>query len=421
MYFRRELRGAILDPASSNKVRLLFGARQTGKTHLLEHLTPPKETERYDLLDTRLRRRLEADPGAFGRELRALPARVRHVVVDEVQKVPALLDEVQSFHDRAPDRLQIYLTGSSARRLRAHSANLLPGRSHVFHLSPVLQWEAGATAAPGWPFSRAGERRRAGALDSGEPTEEAPPFPPRDLPHRLVFGGLPGIWQEADEAATRTLAAYVENYLEEEIRREALARDVGAFSVFLRLVALESGRALNLAALSQESGVPASSLKNYCDILVDTFTAHAVPPYGRGGRKAVLTTPHLLLFDLGVRNAAAGLPLDERLVASEPGGLFEQWVVLELLGRAALRGRTHRVSFWRTRTGAEVDAVYESLEEDVPVEVKWTPHPHPKDARHLETFLDTYPERARRGVLVCRAERPQQLTERVVALPWDQL
>lgn len=411
MYFRRALLRSLDSPASANKVRLLFGARQTGKTSLLGRIPDGAETARYDLLDTRLRRRLEADPGALGRELRALPAGVRHVILDEVQKVPALLDEVQAFYDRQPDRLQFFLTGSSARRLRTHSANLLPGRSHVFHLHPVNQWETVSELAPDWPFSP----------PDGSQDDEVPPFPDHTLERRLIFGNLPGVWLETDETAGRTLAAYVENYLEEEIRREAHVRDLGAFSVFLRLVALESGRVLNLAGLSQESGVPASTLRNYCDVLVDTFTAHWLPPYGHPGRKRLLTTPRFVLFDLGVRNAAAGLPLDPNVLAPFAGDLLEQWVVLELLTRASHRGRSHRVSFWRTRTGAEVDLVYETPNEDVPIEVKWTANPHPKDARHLETFLDTYPERARRGLLVCRAERPQMLTDRSMALPWNML
>ncbi len=100
---------------------------------------------------------------------------------------------------------------------------------------------------------------------------------------------------------------------------------------------------------------------------------------------------------------------------------LEHWVAQELIARAGYAGRPHRVSFWRTAYGAEVDFVWEAPREDIPIEVKWTARPRPGDARHLETFLDEFPGRARRGLLVCRCAHPQQLTDRVRALPWHAL
>lgn len=187
----------------------------------------------------------------------------------------------------------------------------------------------------------------------------------------------------------------------------------------MRLAAIESGRQVNLLHLSRESGVPATTLKSYYAVLEDTFVGYWVRPYKGSGRKRLLTTPRFLFFDTGVRNAAAGLPLDRALLASEGPGLLEQWVGLELRYRAAYLGRGHEVSFWRTASGAEVDYVWQGPREDVPIEVKWTERPQPADARHIETFLDQYFRRARRGLVVCRCARPQRLTERVVAVPWD--
>lgn len=141
MFYRRFLLDRLASRLSRNKVRILFGARQTGKTELLRRVMPAEHTVFFDLAETAVRRRFETDLAAFGREVRALPARVKNVVLDEIQKVPALLDEVQSLYDAQKTRFEIYLTGSSARRLRRHSANLLPGRCHVFRLSPVCRWE----------------------------------------------------------------------------------------------------------------------------------------------------------------------------------------------------------------------------------------------------------------------------------------
>ena len=241
------------------------------------------------------------------------------------------------------------------------------------------------------------------------------------LSRLLRFGSLPGVRAESASTAQATLTTYVEHYLEEEIRREALVRELGPFSVFLRLAAVESGRQVNVARLSQESGVPASTVKSYYQVLVDTFVGYWMTTYGARTRKRLLTTPRFYFFDLGVRNAAADLTLPDRVPDELGGALLEHLVAQELIARAGYAGRGHRVSFWRTSYGVEVDLVWETPREDVPIEVKWTARPRPVDARHLETFLDEFPRRARRGLLVCRCPEPQQLTDRVRAIPWDHL
>jgi predicted AAA+ superfamily ATPase len=420
MYRRRHLERVLSGPVSRHKVRLLFGARQTGKTELLRHLLAGPGTRFFDLQDSAERRRFEADPSSFSREVRALPPAIRAVVVDEIQKVPALLDEVQALFDSAPRRWQFYLAGSSARRLRARSANLLHGRSHAYHLHPVCGWEVGrdgsASDAALPPPGVARRRRSPRAATAAGP----PPFPAQRLDRVLLLGCLPGVRSEPASTARATLGTYVGHYLEEEIRGEALVREMGPFLVFLHLAALESGRQVNLARLSQESGVPVSTLKNYYQVLVDTFVGHWMPAYAGRSRKRLLTSPRFHFFDVGVRNAAAELgsgPPSEEL----GGPLLAQWVAQEVVARADYAGRGHRVSFWRTTYGVEVDLVWESPREDLPIEVKWTARPRPVDARHLETFLDEFPHRARRGLLVCRCPQPQQLTDRVTAIPWDAL
>jgi hypothetical protein len=193
----------------------------------------------------------------------------------------------------------------------------------------------------------------------------------------LTLGSLPGVRTQAAAGARRTLEAYVDHYLEEEIRREALVREMGPFLVFLRLAATESGRQINLARLSQESGVAASTLKTYYQVLVDTFVGHWMPAYSRRVRTRLLTTPRFYFFDLGVRNAAADLPLDARVPDALGGPLLEHWVAQDLIARASYLGRGHRVTFWRTRSGAEVDFIWEAPREEIPIEVKWTARPAP--------------------------------------------
>ncbi len=147
MFFRRALLSSLVSPVSAGKVRLLFGARQTGKTELLRRVAQGAPSAVFNLQDTALRRRFEEDASRFAREVRALPASTRLVLVDEVQKVPALLDEIQALYDGDRTAREFFLTGSSARRLRRGSANLLPGRAHVYHLSPVVRWEQGIVSS----------------------------------------------------------------------------------------------------------------------------------------------------------------------------------------------------------------------------------------------------------------------------------
>jgi predicted AAA+ superfamily ATPase len=217
----------------------------------------------------------------------------------------------------------------------------------------------------------------------------------------------------------RSLQGYTELYLEEEIRREGLVRDIGPFSRFLELAALESGKTMNLVKLSNESGIPITTLRTYYQVLIDTFVGYWLEPFATRNRKRLLTTPKFFLFDLGVRNAAARLPLNETLIRLHGGELLEHWVGLELIHRVRLLGAGYRVGFWRTVGGAEVDFVVQTPKEIIAIEVKWTDKPSPSDARHLELFLKGVPKG--KGFVVCRVKEPRALTPRVQAIPWSDL
>ncbi len=392
---------------SRGKVRLLFGARQTGKSTLLRAVAPTNAVV-INLQDPRERMRYERTPGALASELEVRGEKRLVVCVDEIQKVPALLDDIQYLHDRFPGRFEFFVTGSSSRRLRAGAANMLPGRAHAYHLLAVIGPERA-----GSPMST--------VLPAIKPVAAGSGFSAAAIEDLLVWGSLPGVTSEPVARRTATLTTYAEIYLEEEIRREAVVRDVGAFARFLNLAATESGRTMNLTALSQESGVPVATIRNYYQVLVDTFVGYWIMPYGHSGQKEILSTPRFLFFDLGVRNAAADVPLSRELLKTQAGPLFEHWVLLELVARAIYLGRGYQVQFWRTRHGAEVDAVVTTPKGDIPIEVKWTEKPRAADARHLERFLDTYAVRAKRGFLVCRVPRAMRLTDRVVAIPWQEL
>lgn len=401
--YPRLLEGILQSEASLGKVRLLFGARQTGKSTLLQRIADANARV-FNLQERRTRLELERDPHVFTQILEADNRSPALVCVDEVQKVPALLDEVQYLHDTYPGRFRFLLTGSSARKLKTSSANLLPGRSHLFHLCPlILRERHGAPESRVFPVQM-------------EPL--ATGFPEPMLDDLLLFGSLPGVTLENEGTRVRTLESYVDLYLEEEIRRESLVRNVGAFQQFLELAATESGRIINLTNISRESGVPVATLRTYYQVLEDTFVGYRIPAYGAAGRKRVLTTPRFLFYDNGVRNAAARYRFSTDLLKTQMGLLLKNWVGQELISRCLYAGRAYRLSFWRTAHGAEVDYVLETPDEAIPIEVKATESPSLADASHLKLFIETYPQRARRGFIVCRCRTPRRLADNIEAVPW---
>jgi uncharacterized protein len=404
--YPRFMESALGAESSENNVRLLFGARQSGKSTLLHRLANA-DARVFNLQERRTRLELERDPHVLTQILEADKKSPALVFVDEIQKVPELLDEVQYLYDTYPGRFRFLLTGSSARKLKTSSSNLLPGRAHLFQLSPLLLAE------------RQGVRECSVFPVEAEPFGEG--FPASELEDILLFGNLPGVTLEGKETRIRTLESYVDLYLEEEIRREALVRNVGAFQQFLELAATESGSVINLTNISRESGVPVATLRTYYQVLEDTFVGYRIPAYGSVGRKRILTTPRFLFFDNGVRNAAARYRFSADLLKTQVGRLFENWVGQELMHRCLYSGRAYRLSFWRTVHGAEVDYVLETPDETIPIEVKATDAPSQADASHLKLFLETYPKKARRGFLVCRCRAPRRLADNIEAIPWRHL
>jgi len=385
-YIERGLEERIGHHLERGKSVLLLGPRQTGKTTLVARL--PADL-RLSLVQPDVRQRYERSPGQLTAEIEVVRARARHwpplVILDEVQKVPVLLDVVQDAIDRKIARF--VLTGSSARKLRrGGTVNLLPGRLVTLHLDPLTLAE----------------------------------HPEQNLRTLLLYGSLPGIRAERSAADREAdLRSYVETYLEEEIRAEALVRNVGTFARFLELAGLESGNIVSFRGLSQELGITHTTVAGFYEILHDCLVAERVDPLTRSRtRKKLTKSSRYLIFDLGVRRLCANegtRPHRDRL-----GQLFEQFVGLELIRQSRVARHEPRVLFWRDPDGPEVDWIVERRGELRPVEVKWTDAPDRRDARHLETFLGEYPE-ARRGFIVCQTPRPVRISERVTALPWQDL
>ena len=399
-YYSRYIEGLIDDKRSKHKVKLLIGPRQSGKSTMLKHCLSHKNGVLFvNLQDRRIRFKYERDKDAFLQELEAAED-IKVVFIDEIQKVPGLLDDIQFFFDRDPSRFNFYLTGSSARKLKGSSANLLPGRMHLFHMTPVLQAEQRASMII--PLTMNSSRF----------------FPSRTLEELLVYGNLPGLYNENMESWQETLIAYAELYIENEILRENLVNNMGSFLMFLKLAALESGQTVNYSRLAGTIGVSVNTVRNYYTILEDTYIGLRIPAFGRS-RKKLISAPRFLIFDMGVRNSLAELPLNKSLVQLDSGHMFEQFVMIELFYRCQCHGRTFKLSTWRTTTGAEVDAVIETPDDVIPVEIKWTDSPKQKDIRHLHAFLDLHKDIANHGYLICRVDKPRMLSKTITALPWN--
>lgn len=320
--------------ATGTKSVLLLGARQVGKSTLLATLAPDRT---INLASPATYRELVAHPEQLERELRAASPAVRTVLLDEVQRVPALLDVVQVLVDEQPRRFRFLLSGSSARKLRRGHANLLPGRMHVHRLDPLVARELGDQL---------------------------------DLDRMMAHGTLPGIYATADAAERdATLRSYVDGYLREEVQAEALVRDVGGYARLLDAVAASSGRILNLNALAQDVGVRYETARRYLEVLEDTLLAFRVPAWSGSDRGSLVQHPRVYLFDLGVRNALLRRPLDAPL-PDERGLLLEHLVAYELERRRGSLRPDARLSYFRTRNGAEVDFVFEVGRERWAIEVK---------------------------------------------------
>jgi predicted AAA+ superfamily ATPase len=394
-------------------VHIVFGARQTGKSTLLRKLLPDAAVW-LDFSRPGDRTEFLRNPDLLVQRCRALlkSRRPPIVVVDEVQNVPPIFDAVQHLYDSDRRRWRFVLCGSSARKLRVTGANLLPGRSLVHRLYPLMLWER---PAPHTDQATAKARSPLPRPPSGAVRERW--FPAADLIDRLTFGELPGVATAARGVRADLLRAYTLVYLEEELRREALVKNWPAFARFLQLAAAEAGKMTNYAAVSRQAGVSLPTVKTYYQLLEDMFIGFRVAAFSDSTRRSLLSTERFYFFDLGVRNAAADLPLEAAAIRANPGPLFEQWVGIELWKRLQYLG-SGRLLYLRTKAGAEVDFIIARGGRLTPVEVKWTERPSLADARHLVTFMSEQSGRARHGFLVCRCSAPLALGDRVTAIPW---
>lgn len=341
----------------------MFGARGVGKSWLLEATLTERTGLWINLLRDKEFLRYSSDPGLLAAEVeRSFSAERPWVVIDEVQRVPALLNEVHALLEdrRFRGRLLFALSGSSARKLKRSGANLLGGRALVNQLYPLTAAEIGEAF---------------------------------NLEQVLAWGSLPAIVDESDpRVRAESLESYVATYLRQEIREEQIVRNLDPFSRFLEVAAQASGKIINYSAIGRDAATDSRAVARYFQILEDTLLGFILPPYHRSVRKQQGQSPKFYFFDLGVLRALQGnlaAPIVPR--SSSYGQLFEHFVILEMLRLNAYYRTGHKFSYLITKDGAEIDLIIERRQQPtILLEIKSGDTPAAVDARHVARFKEDF-------------------------------
>ena len=310
----------------------LFGPRGTGKTTWLRIVLP--DALWFDLLRTQTFLELSRRPDSFRQQIEARPPGT-WIVVDEVQRLPALLNEIQALMSEHGRDFRFALSGSSARKLKRADANLLAGRAI---------------------------NRQCFPLTAAELSRDL------DLDTILRFGLLPQI-QAEPAFAVDFLDAYVANYLREEIQQESLVRNLDSFARFLEVAALMNGQIVNVAGLARDAAVARGTVQSYFSALVDTLIGFWLPAWRRHAKVKEIASSKFYLFDPGVARALAGR-VREPLERGERGFLLETWILHELRAAMSVHDTGGQLHYWRTPSGSEVDFVWSRGARAIGVEAK---------------------------------------------------
>ena len=366
---------AFILPESGTETFFLWGPRQAGKSTLLRQYYP--DGYWIDLLKTEEYRRYVTRPELLRQEfMSGEPAPGRQIVIDEVQKVPALLDEVHWLMENR--RLNFALCGSSARKVRRGAANLLGGRAVRYELRGLTSAELGNEF---------------------------------DLPRILNHGYLPRIYEARQPA--RLLNAYIADYLKEEVAAEGLVRNLPAFSGFLDAAALSDSAMVNFSNVARECGVSNHTAKSYFEILEDTLLARWLPAYRRRRKRRVIAAPKFYFSDVGVVNRLARR--GELTPGSELyGKAFENWIFHELSAFVSYRELDEDLAYWRLPSGIEVDFILGDMR--LAVEAKASPRITRDHLKGLRTLKEEHPGVERR-IVVSLEPRPRRTDDGIDILP----
>lgn len=351
------------------KSAFLWGPRKVGKSHWIRHHLQGHTL--IDLLKTDTYAEYASRPHLLReRILKKSPL----VVIDEVQKIPALLDEVHWLIENRG--ISFLLTGSSARKLKKGHANLLGGRAWKRQMTPLSFQEVSGF----------------------------------DLESVMVSGLLPPHFLSPNPV--EDLRAYVADYLKEEIAAEALTQNIPAFSEFLRVAAVTSSELLNYANVARESGVTPKVVRTYFDILEDTYLGFRIPPWKKSVNRRLIETEKFYLFDVGLANYLCRR--QPKMGTPEFGKSFEHYLLMELKAFQAYRQPDMPIYYWRTSTNQEVDFILGEME--VSIEVKGSSRVHEADTKSLKILGDE--NSLRHSYLVSLEKEPRYFSKTLTGLHW---
>lgn len=374
----------LINPIKSNSF-FVFGARGTGKSTYLKGFLEGTQHLYIDLLDPQIEQKYSLHPEILKDEISEMRgSSLEWVCLDEIQKIPKLLDVVHSLIEST--KIKFVLTGSSARKLKRGTANLLAGRAFVNYLHPLTFPEMGESF---------------------------------DLQSALEWGTLPRVTQLSSQREKISfLDSYGLTYLKEEVWAEHVVRKLDPFRRFLEVAAQSNGEIINYTKISEDVGADVKTVQSYFEILVDTLIGFHLPACHRSVRKQQRQAPKFYLFDPGVKRA-----LDQTLTvpiiptSSSYGKAFEHWILLEMFRLNQYLQKFYRFSYLRTKEGAEIDVVIERP--GLPtalVEIKSTEQVTNRDTGTIEKFLkDISPSE---GYCLSRDPVPKRIGS-VHALPWD--
>lgn len=349
----------------------LWGPRKTGKTTLLKQQFA--KACWVDLLDYNLFMLLSQNPMRLREILAAQSSRT--VIIDEVQKIPHLMDEIHWLIENT--EFNFILSGSSARKLKRGRVNLLGGRAWRFELFPLVTREL--------------EKKF-------------------NLNKALLHGLLPSHYLSTD--SEMDLKAYVYDYLKEEVQAEALTRNIPAFSRFLYSAALTNGMLLNYSNAARESGVAVKTIREYYQILEDTLVGRQLPPWKKSKKRRLIETSKFYFFDMGIVSALLNI---KSLTpgTSAFGRAFEHFILQEIWAYRHYSRSDFSISFWRTASGSEVDIVLGDA--DAAIEIKSSDVPEDK-IKGLHLFQEE--QKCKKNFIVSRETVPRKITSNITILPW---
>ncbi len=369
----------------------LFGPRQVGKSTLIQQKFTSENTIFYNLLKFEVVKALTKNPSSFRETIAARDyKRITHVVVDEIQKLPWLLDEVHLIIENQQHPPYFILTGSSARKLKRSQANMLGGRAIERYLYPFVYSELNTISS----FS---------------------------LQKVLELGSLPLVYfAKNTDAAHEILRSYVNTYVKEEIKEEAIVRNLDAFTDFLLLASTENGKLINYSNIAQDIGLTSTTVKEYYQILEDTLMGFRLKPIRRSIRQRIIKSPKFYFFDTGVVRA-----LTEKLTAplirgtEEYGNFFEAWLINEIVHLSKYLKKDYRFSFYRTED-VEVDLVVETPDDRIiAIEIKSSDNPRTTELKGLLSLRKHFPNAELH--CACQVQYRRKLDSGIMITPWQEI